>query len=394
VSHPLAAKSDAVVQLDASHSYTVQHSQLEFRWRQVSGPTVDVADWTAPKIEFVAPRLDARQVAWASICAALMRHPDFLFTGPPSTENLTGTAQDKLQLVKIAMDLVGRPPTASEFESLYEDGIPAVTDGYLNSTEFRDYYFHRVRLYLESHGTPVQDEPARLWSFIAFNDRPFQEILTAEYTVDEAMQKVDRPAYHGKTGVLTTKGFIDGKPGLPHYNYAAQVSMLFLGYVYEVPPEIVEQRVGVTALGTTDPNSVCYSCHKILTPLAFQRLNWTDVGEYRTEDAEGLKIDATDRAAVEEYPFKGDGLAAFATQAAKKERFIRTIINTHVNFYFGRPMRHLEDERQLYRRLWDNVHENDFKIRELIRAIVTSSEYAGDLVPKNSLEVRIVEPRP
>ena len=29
--------------------------------------------------------------------------------------------------------------------------------------------------------------------------------------------------------------------------------MLFLGYVYDVPDEIVEQREGVTALGTTDP---------------------------------------------------------------------------------------------------------------------------------------------
>ena len=51
------------------------------------------------------------------------------------------------------------------------------------------------------------------------------------------------------------------------------------------------------------------------------------------------------------------------------------MINTHVNFYFGRPMRHLEDERSLYKRLWENVHENDFKLRELIRAIVTSPEY-------------------
>lgn len=112
-----------------------------------------------------------------------------------------------------------------------------------------------------------------------------------------------------------------------------------------------------------------------MTPLAFQRLNWTDLGEYRTLDEDGLKIDASDRMAAEDYPFAGDGLEAFATQAVKKERFIRTIINTHVAFYFGRPLRVRDDEREFYKRLWDHAHSHDFKLRELIRAIVTSEEY-------------------
>ena len=218
-------------------------------------------------------------------------------------------------------------------------------DRFLDSQEFRDFYFHRIRLMFESQGTDSQDEPVRIWCHVAFEDRPFQEILTGEYTIDPEFNKQPRPAHHGQTGVLTTKGFIQGKPGLPHYNYAAQVSMLFLGYVYEVPDEIVDQREGVTALGTTDPDSVCYSCHKVLTPLAFQRMNWTDEGEYRTEDENGHPIDGSDRGAVPTYPFAGTGMQAFATSAVQKERFIRTMINTHVNFYFGRSLRYRRDER-------------------------------------------------
>ena len=272
--------------------------------------------------------------------------------------------------------LTGRPPTQAELDELAA-GVPleSMVDRYLESDEFRDFYFHRIRLQLESQGTEVQDEPVRLWCYVAFQDLPFQQILTADYTVDADFEQKQRAAHHGKTGLLTMKGFIQGKPGLPHYNYSAQVSMLFLGYIDEVPPEIVEQREGITALGTTDPNSVCFSCHKILTPLAFQRLNWMDDGSFRLTDEYGLKIDATDRGAVADYPFRGNGMEAFSDQAVHKERFIRTMINTHVNFYFGRPMRHLKDERTLYKRLWDNVHEHDFKIRELIRAIVTSPEY-------------------
>ncbi len=151
--------------------------------------------------------------------------------------------------------------------------------------------------------------------------------------------------------------------------------MLFLGFVFEVPPDIVELREGITALGTTDPNSVCYSCHKILTPLAFQRLNWDDDGNFRLKNEDGLPIDASDQQVSEDYPFPGNGLEAFATQAVRKERFFRTMFNTHVHFYFGRPMRFREDERVLYKRLWDDTHASNFTIRSLIRSIVTSPEY-------------------
>ncbi len=375
--YPLIAKSDAKVKLDASASYTVQRSELRYSWRQISGSPVELREAEQPTVEFIVPRPDIDQFAWSSLCAGLMRHPDFLFTRPPSFF-LTASEQDKqhMQLLKIALDLVGRPPTTEEIRKLNKGlRIPDFVDLYLDSSEFRDFYFHRIRLMLESHGTELDDEPARLWSYVAFNDRPFQEILTGEYSVDTEFKRKERPVYYGKTGLLTTAGFVHGKPGLPHYNYAAQVSMLFLGYVYEVPDEIVEQREGVTALGTTDPDSACYSCHKILTPLAFQRMNWTDDGVFRTRDENDLPIDASDRGCVTEYPFAGVGMVAFANQAVRKERFIRTMINTHVNFYFGRPMRHRQDERMLYRRLWDNVHANEFKIRELIRAIVTSPEY-------------------
>jgi hypothetical protein len=162
--------------------------------------------------------------------------------------------------------------------------------------------------------------------------------------------------------------------------------MLFLGYVYEVPPEIVEQRENATAAGTTDPQSTCYSCHKILTPLAHQRNQWTDDGKFLTKTEDGLDIDASDQGMVDEYPFKGVGLEAFTTQAVKKERFIRTIIDTHFSFYFGRQMRFRQDERSLYRRTWDAVHSDGFKIRTLIRTLVTSPEYLeGTPAPTNAV---------
>jgi hypothetical protein len=188
------------------------------------------------------------------------------------------------------------------------------------------------------------------------------------------------------------KGFIKGKPGLPHFNYAAQVCEKFLGYVFEVPEEIVKMRDGITAASTTSPSSVCYACHKILTPLAYQRTRWTDDGVYKEKDAQGRVIDDSDQNLVASYPFKGRGMEAFATQAQNKERFLRTIFQTHFVFYFGREMRYDKDERGLYKRLWDSAKASSYSLKSLIRTLLTSPEYldgvrapaAPPIIPKRA----------
>jgi hypothetical protein len=134
-------------------------------------------------------------------------------------------------------------------------------------------------------------------------------------------------------------------------------------------------REGATAASTTHPDSSCYSCHKILTPLAFQRNKWDDKGKFLGKDEKGKPIDDSDHGLVPSYPFKGNGMEAFAVQAQNKERFIRTMIQTHFIFFFGREMRCEEDERGLYKKLWENVNANNFAIKPMLRALLTSPEY-------------------
>ena len=363
--------------LDATNTYNLQRSKLTFSWVQTAGPRVEIADPSAPKITFKVPALGAQQAAWEGLCRALLAHPDFLFTREPSLDKIEDkAARAKLQLVKIAQDLIGRTPNHEELTRLKEgQPLEKFVDEYLKSAEFKDFYFHRIRLTLESHGGDSEDEPARLWTYICLNDRPFKEILSADYSVDTAFKKIDRAPHYGKTGVLTMKGFIDGKPGLPHFNYAAVVCEKFLGYVFEVPANIVAQREGATAASTTHPASECYSCHKILTPLALQRTRWDDKGKFLEKDEKGKAIDDSDHALVPSYPFKGNGLEAFATQAQHKERFIRTMIQTHFIFFFGREMRYEDDERALYKTLWDNAAANNYSIKQMLRTMILSPEY-------------------
>ncbi len=132
-----------------------------------------------------------------------------------------------------------------------------------------------MRIRTESEGTADSDEPARLWTYLATTGAPMQELLTGDYSVAADFSKVPRPSVHGKTGVLTMKGFIQNKPGLPHYNYAARVMTDFMGSIFEVPSEVFDMRGAATAASTVDPTSICFSCHQLLTPLAHQRLSGT-----------------------------------------------------------------------------------------------------------------------
>ena len=392
---PAEAPIGAQVTLDASASYNVQHSLLRYAWTQISGPRAILSAPNAPTLTAKIAEESASQLAWEGLCRALILHPDFLFTRPRTLATTHDPAtRRRLQLVKLAQDLVGRPPTTAEVARLdHGASLTTLTDSYLASPEFEKFYGRRVRLYLESHGTATQDEPARLWSYLLHTGRPYTELMTADYTITPDGKKVQRPAYCGHSGVLTMPGFIEGKPGLPHFNYAAQVCEKFLGYVFEVTPEVVKARGTLTAASTVDPKSICYSCHQVLTPLAYQRTRWTDDGKYAAKDDKGRTINDTDRHAVASYPFKGEGLEAFGQAAQRKERFHRAIIQTHVIWFFGRPLRFETDERGLYKRLWDSVHHDQFALKPLVRAIVTSPEYLGEPSASSPVKMRMVKMR-
>jgi len=200
--------------------------------------------------------------------------------------------------------------------------------------------------------------------------------LTAEYSVDEQFQQQSRPAEHGKTGVLTVKGYLNNKPGLPHYNYPARVLSGFMGSIFEVPPEVFDQRGTATASSTVDPNSICFNCHQLLTPLAHQRLKWADDGTFR-DMMDGAAIDDSDRGLVATYPYKGPGLEAFTTKAVKKEPFIRRMINTQVKLLIGRELRSASDERVLYKQLWDTTFANTGDMRAVLKTVANSPNFKG-----------------
>ena len=319
--------------------------------------------------------------AFAGVCEALLQHPDWLFARPPTFDGLDDDdpLRSRFLVMQSALLLLDRVPTADELGRFDVGELDRgdLVDLWLSSAQHRAAYQQRVREILEFDGTPDGDEPARLWGFIAAGDRPLREVLTADYTVDEAGLLTARPDFHGQTGVLTMKGYIRGKPGLPHYNYAARVLTGFMGTLFDVPQAALDARATATASSTVDPQSICFSCHRLLTPLAHQRQKWDDEGNFREAFDDGRVIDDSDHDLVADYPFRGVGLEAFSLVAVHKEQFARRMANAHFLFAFGRLMRHDLDEREVYHDIYDAIDRGDGHFHDVLRAVLFSKSFTN-----------------
>ena len=350
--------------LNGTATHHPMGDSLSYRWHHDAhdlGLRLEGADTPTPR--FTVPSLSSTRAGWAGLIEALLQRPEFLMPSDRSDAHL------RTKLARVAIDLVGRIPTQEEFRAFEESvDLESMIDRYLASDDFKDFFFHRARIVLRSRGTEESEEPARLWTYIATNDLSYRDLLTADYTVDANWQRISRRAEHGPTGILTMPGFLVGKPGLPKFTYPAQVLTFALGLQFEVSDAVEQARENVVS--TTDPASMCYSCHKLLTPLAYQRERWDVHGHYRTVDDEHNPIDDTDRGVVPDYPFRGAGLSAFSTQVVRKERFVRTFINLHHDMLFHRQLRVYEDQRDEYRELHDFAIRNDLRIRPLLKKMV------------------------
>lgn len=350
--------------LNATATYHPADKPLSFRWTHDAGDLgLRIEGAATPSPRFRVPSLKSARPGWAGLIEALLQRPEFVL---PRDDEDSASGQ---KLLRAALDLVGRIPTTDEFRRFRRTGrLEPLVDAYLSSDDFRDFFFHRARGVFRSRGTPESDEPARLWTFIATNDLSYRELFTADYTVGTDWEKAERRPVHGPTGFLTMKGYMEGRPGLPKFTYPAQVLTFALGMQFEVSDAVEQARERVVS--TTDPSSICYSCHKLLTPLANQRERWDAHGHYRAVDDDHQPIDDSDRGVVPGYPFKGEGLRAFASQVVRKERFVRAFVNQHHDMLFHRPLRVHQDQRDDYRELHDFAIANDLRIRPLLKRMV------------------------
>ncbi len=263
---------------------------------------------------------------------------------------------------------------------------------------------HDGYLFTRSFG----DEPARLIAHVVAQDRPYTEIVTADYTLaddvllsllpleledasDTAAWRVarytdGRPA----NGILATSGmWLRFHTTIFNYNRgrAATLGKLLLCYDVAARPVVFqgvteESTEGLEAAITTDPG--CIACHASLDPLAstlfgfwpYEDLDGRELTVYHPE-REGLWLDATGTAPA----YFGTPLTAagqLGLMVAADPRFPQCSARRAAERLWGRPTTTADDE--VVESLGAALTSR-WSYQDLLRAVLATDEYrAGALV--------------
>ena len=225
-------------------------------------------------------------------------------------------------LMRVAVALRGARPTPAELAAVRADpsAIAGIVDTYLAAPEFgamvRDVWTEALLLRVDvgrfvlpavgplaDRGTEaeylreVSEEPLRLIEYVAVNDRPFSEIVTADYAIASELaiavwgatplaadagaqlpagwKKVAWDSGQPMAGILSSGALWLRHPSNGTNNHRGQAelvseSLLCSGFLARDVPlfnniDLSDEEVVKTAL-TTDPG--CVSCHQTLDPLA------------------------------------------------------------------------------------------------------------------------------
>ena len=331
----------------------------------------------------------------------------------------------RAQLIRLSLDLRGVRPTEAELTAV--DADPAAYDGYVDAwlrdprfgDQVEDLYNPVLRTRTANTyedpaeagidapswevAASVGSEPLKLIRHVVEQDRPFTEILTADYTLADpivaaywdlphsgasAWEVVRYPDGRPAAGVLATNTLWHRYPsaGLNANRHRAnQLSRMFLCDDYLSRPVSFTREAldGLTPEEASDAihtNATCLSCHASLDPIAanFYGFWW--------EKGEGLAANrsyaADDEGRWSEYfpsppAYYGapvSGLGELAADLAADPRFHRCTVQTVLGGLTQRAVDGEKDWEQV-QALTDVFTESGFDFRALVAAIVKGDAY-------------------
>jgi hypothetical protein len=194
-------------------------------------------------------------------------------------------AQLEKALRVVAQNLVMRDPLPEEAAQLSEGvaGYERVIKSYLEMPEFLSSQRNYYRNYFEMAGMGADnvnfDEPANLAVHLVLNDADFREILTADYCVNNELQKVPCSSFRNPddapvqaAGVLTTRAFLV-KWSAP-FNFR-RVAKTFHAFSCREYPDsrdegLLESEIAdnIKTFNSTTETPACYNCHRSMNSRA------------------------------------------------------------------------------------------------------------------------------
>jgi hypothetical protein len=348
-----------------------------------------------------------------------------------------------LLLRRLSLDLRGVLPSVAELDQVEADAgaISTLRDSFLEDARFEErlvmllgerwhtrvdefliYYVEYQALAYDATNEyhferAIGEEPLRLMARIAAEDRPWTEIVTADYTIANetlaAIWPISRPEGSG----WLESSYTDGRPGagvlstsglwwryyttISNYNRgrAAAISRLFLCEDYlSRPVSFTNQVALVDASGIESAlrsNPYCMGCHSSLDPVASTMFGFWVANEYNATE---MHTYHPEREKLGSYLIGQDpgwyglpleGLDHMGRQIAVDPRFARCTAESFAGTLWRREVS-LEDFTRIegFRQAYLAGGE---QLKPLLKAITDSAVYQAGSLTEAASELQLQE---
>ncbi|HND30504.1 MAG TPA: DUF1585 domain-containing protein, partial [Myxococcota bacterium] len=328
----------------------------------------------------------------------------------PSTEDLDAVTADAAQLEVLRDAYLDDPHVEERLVQLLAERWHTRVDEFLVPYwEYQPYSSDPTYEYAVERA--IGEEPLRLMAFVATQDRPWPEIVTADYTLaNEILAPIWPLDYPGGSGWQVSH-YQDGRPaagvlstnGLWWRYYttvsnlnrarAAAVARLLLCEDYLARPVTFSTNVSLVDQDGIEEalrsNPYCMGCHSSIDPIASALFGFWQAGEYNTDEMDhyhpererlGVSVIGT---APEWYGVPVDGLAEMGSRIAADPRFARCTARSMAELLWRRPVENEDFSR--VEQLRDAYLKGGERLKPLIAAVTDTAVYrAGGLNSKGT----------
>jgi hypothetical protein len=307
-----------------------------------------------------------------------------------SQRNYTREQLEKALRV-VSSTLINRDPTTAELENLsrglsgYEDTIKA----YFNDPGFKTVQMAYYRSIFEMQGTDQgtnYDEPSNLALYLITNDINFQDIIRADYCVNNNLEKTGCSSFGNDAnvaraqaaGALTTQAFMRKWSASFNFKRVAKSFKVFACSEYPDSTDagLTEQQVAdsIKDFNCTTCTPACYSCHRSMNSKAALFYNFNQLGVYSTNTTNTTVTDTGAASNIGHVLKSGvrpqyhgremQTVREYALLLTQNKKFRDCLAQRLTNYMMGRePYAPLLPQFQNVR---DNVSFNDFKVKSIL----------------------------
>lgn len=309
-------------------------------------------------------------------------------------------------LKNLQITLVRRLPSDEELKlAETQEGFLKVLQEALNSEDFRASTLALAINDFEMGGTANginYSEPANLSTYLIVNNLDYRQLLLADYCIDNNFAKVQCSSFASANqaqmyaaGAMTTQGFLEKWQSAFNFRRTSKAFKAFAcrSYPDEVDTGLAPDQLSTTVKEFNCTNCVpkCYDCHRNMNPRASLFYAFDRKGKFNTNpnpSAQAGEITVTDTGVASTVAdllvsgakpvFRGYELANlkdYGSRLAESDEFSRCTTQRIVGRLFGLPTdKDLPPDLQHF---YEDLKEDDFKLRDFILRIATSPEFLG-----------------